>query len=236
MKILIAAIGIGGWYPAGVARLVERFYAASPGFEIMAWTNSLPPGAPENVVVDGYDYTAYCAKPFALAECRRRGADIAILLDAAFWPIRPIHPLIHHIQQWGYFLCRNGFQVGQWCADSALPRLGITRDQAMTIPEASSYCVGIGSADARANKALDEWCGLAADRVTFPGRHTAGASGRNHGFVSHDPRVQGHRHDQTALSVIAWRLGLDILVPRPKLTAYDGTQTDETVLVNRGGM
>ncbi len=33
--------------------------------------------------------------------------------------------------------------------------------------------------------------------------------------VSADPRVRGHRHDQTAASIIAWQLGMD------RVTAHD---------------
>jgi len=234
MKVLVGTVGIGGWYPRGVARMVESFYSTSPGIELMAWINTLPAGAPSSVVVDGYDYGPYCAKPFAMRAMRDAGADVAILLDAAFWPIRPIHPLVAHISQTGYYLCENGFQVGEWCADSALAPLRISREQAWLIPEASSYCVGLGFHDSRSVRLVDDWCGHAADGVTFPGRHTAGKRGRNPGFVSVDSRVRGHRHDQTALSVIAMELDMDVLVPRPKYTAYLGHESAETVLINHG--
>ena len=236
MRTLIGSIGIGAWYPRGIARMVTRFDQFSPGFDLMAWTNTLPPGAPVGVVVDGYDYTPYCAKPFALRALRSAGAEAGILLDAAFWPIRPIHPMLDHISEIGYYFCNNGNKVGEWCADSALGPLGITRDESFGIRELSSYCIGLRFDRADCNEFLDEWCSYAVDGVTFPGRHTQGSDGRNHGHCSNDPRVKGHRHDQTAASVIAWRIGMDWMVDRPKLTAYDGSQDERTVLVNRGGM
>lgn len=245
MKVVITTIGLGGWYPRGIARMISRFHQTSPGFEITAWVNTLPFGAPADVIEDGYDYTAYCAKPFALLSALVAGADIAILLDAAFYPIRPIHPLIEHIAQQGYYFCRNGNQVGEWASDRCLERMNVTGEDSMQMEEISSYCVGLNFSNGRAHELLHRWCGFAADRLTIPGRHTnshafppgqIAHAGRNAGFVSSDPRVKGHRHDQTVLSILAHQLFMENLVNRPKFTAYLGSETDETVLVNHGGL
>jgi len=47
------------------------------------------------------------------------------------------------------------------------------------------------------------------------------------------PECLGHRHDQTAASVIAWRLGIP-LTQSPKFFTYDGHQTEETILIAKG--
>ncbi len=234
-RVVIATIGIGGWYPAGVARLISQFRVVDPGREVMAWVNTLPPGAPNAVIKNGWDYTGYCAKPFALRAAMDARADIAILMDAAFWPIRTIDPLVEHITGYGYYLCENGYRMGEWCKDAALGPLGLTRSEAMEIPEASSYCVGLNFHHRVCRDLVEEWCDLAMDGITFPGPHTrSGEQGRNPGHVSDDLRVRGHRHDQTALSAITWRLGMREHIARPQFTAYDGFQDNTTVLVNRG--
>ncbi len=233
-KVAICCVAIGGWYPRGIARMIERFRENSPGFHITAWVNCYPPGAPGSVVVDGYEYGPYCAKPWALKHAFDNGCDAAILLDAAFYPIRPVHPLFEHIAQRGYYFCRNGNGVGEWSSDSCLQSLLQSREQAFQIPEISSYCVGLNAHDERCVDLLGWWCSLDS-RLTIAGHHTnIGHQGRNIGFVSEDPRVKGHRHDQTALSILAYRLGMDELIFRPKFTAYLGSETEETVLVNQG--
>lgn len=234
--VAITTIAFGGWYPAGAARMINAFRDVDPGRTVKAWVNILPPGAPESVVINGYDYTGYTAKPFALREARDCGADIGILLDAAFWPVKRIDSLVEHIESVGYYLCENGNWMGEWCSDAALATLGLSRDESLLIPEVSSYAVGLNFHHDVCNRALDEWCRLAADGVTFPGHHTqmGRIDGRNAGHVSHDPRVLGHRHDQTALSAIAWKLGMHERTCRPQFTAYDGSQDETTVLVNRG--
>lgn len=237
MRVIVCTVAYGGWYPRGVSRMIETFANVSPGYEIQAHVNTLPFGAPSNVIENGYDYTGYCAKPFALMAARNGGADIALLIDAAFFPVRPLYPLVDHIAQRGYYLCKNGNLVGEWSSDRCLERMNTTREDAMLMEESSSYCVGLNFADGRCIELLHRWCGAASDRLTFPGPHTNGMqnySGRNPGFVSSDPRVRGHRHDQTALSILAYRIGLQELTERPKFTAYLGSETEDTVLVNQG--
>jgi len=187
--------------------------------------------------VNDWNFGPYCAKPFALEYARQCGADVAILLDASFFPCRPIQPLVEHIQRNGYYLCRNGFNVGEWTSDAALEFFGVSRDASFEMDEISSYCVGV---DLNHQQALDCVLHWPSSTPSFPGPHTAtGQPGRNPGFVSTDPRVKGHRHDQSALSIIANRLGMDRLSERPFLTAYHlgygGLFPNEnTVLVNHG--
>lgn len=222
---------------------MEREFArVSPGYELQAWVDKLPPGAPEGIAEDGWDYTAYCAKPFALKAALDSGADVAILLDAAFYPIRPIEPLVHHIAQVGYYLCDNGARLGEWCSDRALALAEIDRWQAMGVCEVSSYCVGVSRDDSdcfgHGLGMVNSWCDLALQRGVFEGPHTAGLPGeeskRNPGWVSDDPRVRGHRHDQSGLSMAAWWNMCNRRIARPFFTAYDGSQDETTVLVNRG--
>lgn len=240
MKVIVCTVALGDHYPRAAARLIERFHAVSPGYEIQEWVNTLPPGAPYGPILEGYDYSGYTSKPFALEYARQSGADIAILLDAAFFPIRPIHPMVEHIQRNGYYLCRNGFKVGEWSSDKIVSAFGLTRDAAFEIDEVSSYCVGLDMRKPENVKMLGWWCSMAATTDLFAGPHTAPhAQGRNKGFVSTDSRVLGHRHDQAALSLIVNRLGMDRFSDRPYLTAYHlgygGLFPNEsTVLVNHG--
>jgi len=235
MKVTLCTVAVGGWYARGVARLIDSLHRHAPGYELQAHVNVLPFGAPANVIEDGYDYSGYTAKPFALAAARNSGADIAVLCDAAFFCLRDIGPLVDHIARNGYYLCRNGNQVGHWSSDRCLERMNVSRAEAFGIEEVSSYCVGLNFSDGRCTELLYRWCGYAADRLTFPGPHTAPhCDGRNRGFVSTDMSVRGHRHDQTALSIVAHRLGLNQLSERPLFTAYKGHESEGTVLVNEG--
>lgn len=233
MNPAVVCVGVGGWYPSGVARLLQSLSETNPEMMAYAWVNQYPPDSPE---------MPYCSKPFAMLEAFRRGHDVVIWLDAAFYAIKPLDPLLDQIKRDGYFLTRNGPPMGEWCKDAALEPLGITREQSFSIPEVSTYCVGLDLSlwTNRAFAFLTRWARLAADGITFPGAHTnnganPGATGRTVAFCSADPRVKGHRHDQTAASAIAWSVGMDKLTERPRITDYrQPTQHPETLLVNQG--
>ena len=241
-KVFICTVAWGGAYPRALARMIQQFAEHSPGYQVRGWCNVLPPGTP-HIEENGYDYTGYAAKPFALRECMEDDATIAILLDASFYPVRDIGPLVDHIAQTGYYLCDNGFHVGEWTSDRALEWIGFhTREDLMQMKECSSYCVGLNfknkSVDCKG--LLNSWCRLASSKSILAGPHENTAhqpkrrSMRNPGWCSADPRVKGHRHDQSILSILAHQYGMTNFIPRPKYTCYKAGATAETVLVNDG--
>jgi hypothetical protein len=240
MKTIVTAVGIGAWYPRGIARLKESLEKFNPEVETLFFVDEYPPGAPGPVIQDGYDYGPYCAKPFALQAALDAGADTAILIDAAFYAVRSIQPLVDYIADTGYYLCNNGFTVGQWCSDRAAKEMGFARDYLLDLPEASSYCVGVSGKDPQARAMARAWVRYAKNGNVFPGPHTAlHCEGRNKGFVSFDVRVLGHRHDQTALNFAAYLHGRTKFVDRPWFTSYKagfGGHTDKTTVFENEGM
>ena len=241
MKVGIVTVGLDGIYPQLCARMIQRFAVASPGYYIRAFVNALPPNAPR-MIVDGYDYSGYCSKPFAMDSLLQEGYDIGIWLDASFYPIQSIFPLVDYITETGYYFCDNEAIVGEWCSDACAAAMGVTSEVLWGMRELSSYCVGFDFRRGECVRLLEQWKSAAYSDKLFPGRHTAGTSGRNPGFVSSDPRVKGHRFDQTVLSIQAHQFGMTNFIKRPRFTAYAGREwnanhlppTEETVLVNWG--
>ena len=140
MKVVICTVAYLGWYRRGVARMIQKFEEVSPGYEIQAWVNTLPPGTPE-IVKDGVSYTGYAAKPWALSHAMQT-ADVALLLDASVYPIRHIEPLLDFINGHGYYLAPAGFTIGEWTNDEMLAKFGMDRDHALKIPDVASGIVG----------------------------------------------------------------------------------------------
>jgi hypothetical protein len=234
--VIISTIALGSWYPQGVIRMLAAFGKFPNHVRIVPWSYLLPPGTP-TCIEDGEDYTAYCARPFAIQAGFDAGASIVLYLDASYYPIAAIQPLITHIEDVGYYLQANNFLAGQWLSDRSLSPLGITREEAMTIPDVAGGAVGFTNTP-RCRAVLDNWKRLALDGITIPGHRTNSfnfEAGRDLGFVSSDPRVLGHRPGQGPLSVLVHRHGLIHRVPRPRFCAYLGKETAETVLVAHGG-
>lgn len=241
MKVVICTVAYLGWYRRGVARMIQAFETVSPGYEIQAWVNTLPPGTPE-IVHDNVTYTGYAAKPFALKHALEN-ADVALLLDASVYPIRHVEPLLDFIKGHGYYLAPAGFSIGEWTNDEMLKRAGLTRAEALLIPDVASGIVGLANTDTN-REVVKRWCGM-TNWPSFGAPHSNSLAAdkkhhyRNVGWVSDDPRCSGHRQDQSALSIIAHQMGLTDLTPWPRFVAYQaghGGKADETTLLQIAGM
>ena len=147
----------------------------------------------------------YAFKAYALEEVSRNGYDELLWADSSVYPLRSIEPLWELIKQQGYWFQQNGqYTCGEWTADSALEPLGITRAEAFTIPQIAATCFGLDLMNSKAREFLREYYRLAQ------GTAFCGPWINDRQQASTNMRVRGHRHDQTAASVIVHRLGLNI--------------------------
>lgn len=248
-KRAIVSLALGDRYVPLIRRQQGSFNdGLNAGADHLVWVNELPVRAPRSLPLP---LLAYCAKPFALLAAWRSGYDVLLWLDSACYGVRSLDPLWRHIEANGHYVQENGWKVGEWCSDAALGTLKLTRDEAFAMPEISTMALGLDMRKQACVSFLEEWAALAADGVTFHGAHTndigpAAAKGvayREVGHVSDDPRVSGHRHDQTAAAVLSFRRGWE-MTPRPQFVAYasdignsGGNGGDErTLILNKGAL
>jgi hypothetical protein len=201
MKKCVINFARNGWYPAGQRRLDASLRNVGFDGDVLIWSEEQQIGAP------GHGVSPYAFKPFALREAARRGYDLVIWADASVWAIRNIEPMFGHLERNGWMLFFN-CQAGSWTSDACLASFGVTRDQAMEIPMLMGICMGWNLKWPQCQAFLSSWLEKASDGVTFPGSWT-----NRQQEVSTDPRVLGHRHDQSAASLIAWRLNMDLIAP-----------------------
>ncbi len=206
-------------YPASLDRLEASL--AKVGFEgeLAAWRGGrLPEGCPEHADVP------FAFKPYCLAEAARGGGGLLLWLDAACIAVRSLDPVFARIERDGYVLFRNrAYLVGEWASDAALETFGLSRDDAMSLPEVNAAVVGLNVDSDVGAGFLERWlaaagAGLAFRGVPEPlvGADDYGAVKWNRdGRVSSDPRVRGHRHDQTVAGLLAAQLGMSLTGERP---------------------
>lgn len=205
-KRCIVNVSIGGWYPKGLDRLQASIKKYSPEIDVIGWRDEYPPGCPPHQKIP------YAFKPYAFKHARGRGYRSAIWLDSAAWAVRDVTPVFEGIERDGCYLQNGGHNTGQWCSDAALVTLGVTRDEAMKMGHLTACIMGLDFTNETTCKFLDQWLAYADDGITFPGAWT-----NKNGEVSKDPRVKGHRHDQTAASVLSLRLGMPWHVKKVRL-------------------
>ena len=200
-------------------RLVEAFKKHSPGDDVIPYRDELPPRCPPHLEVP------YAFKAYAIEEAIRRGYRYILWVDSSVIPILPLQPMWDLVVEQGYWIPKNqGWNCGQWTCDSALELLGITREEAFDIPQiaATAFCL-----DVQNDTALEFY--LEYSRLARNGSF-CGSWINDKQQASGDRRVLVHRHDQTAASVAAYRLGMT-LTEQPKIFTDSPRPGDGTLMV-----
>lgn len=169
----------------------------------MTWKDNYPEGCPPHPQVNR-GFKPYCMKAAADA-----GYTTILWLDASIVAIAPLDDLFAHIERVGYLFVHVGYMIGQYSSDRCLGVFGLTRDEAMQMPDVAGGFVGVDLTNDLARKFLDEW-----HRYTIVdgGGAFAGSKRNYRQQVSADPRCEGHRQDQTVASIIVNQLGIKDLL------------------------
>lgn len=219
MSRSVVSVGFGERCVGGLLRLDRRL--GELGESLSSWYSQLPSGCPS------HDQIPYGFKIWAL-ESTAEWATTLLWLDSTVIVLKPLTELWQLIERQGYWLSRNhGFMNGEFTADAALPILGVSREENWLIPHVVATCFGLDMRNEIAREFLHQW-----KEAALAGAF-AGPKRNDYGEASADPRVKGHRHDQTAASVVAHRLEMKLTTP-PEWFSDDGFPSDErTVLTNK---
>ena len=190
---------IGTPFHEKLVRLKQSFEKHSRDTRVVVYPQ-LPHGCPQHMD------RPYAFKAYALREVHNFGYNQLIWADSSVYAVHNIELLWELIDSRGYFLVNGGSgSCGEWTADPALEPLGITRREAFNIPQIAATCFGLNMNSSIAATFLSEYFRLASQTNAFSGPWV------NDKFqASSNLRVRGHRHDQTAASVIAHRLGMTL--------------------------
>lgn len=259
MKRAVVCVATTPHYQRGMRRLA-MMESHTLKAERILWSVE-PDGSPKHADVP------YAFKAYALQHAAEH-ADVLLWADACILPIRDMEPLWKRIEEQGAWFCNNGYSNHEWTAKSAYPDLfhtdvdfgdGWNLDQAIklnrTIKHVVATTFGLNVRHPKGAAFLREYFRLASTTRAFcgPWGNTAWteADGSKPYSDPHNARyalcgpadVRGHRHDQTAASVIAWRLGMELTDP-PSPFAYakfnaqgnynPADQDQSTILVANG--
>lgn len=259
MTRAVVCVATTPMYQKGMSRLQEAYLKLrGPDDNMWAWSKLLGTWPTHQDIP--YGFKAHALMHAATDDSPGGPADLLLWCDASILPIRSLEPIWERIEREGYWISRNGWTNYEWTADSAYPDLlgsvnAETRAINKTIPHVVATSFGLNVKHPKGKAFLDEYYRLASETKAFCGPWTNSnhADIEHKGVVTQDGRkapcgpadVRGHRHDQTAASVIAWRLGMELSDP-PNIFAYskrreDGTlhladQDERTILLADGAM
>lgn len=187
----------------------------------------------------------YAFKAYGLMQAVDAGAEVVLWCDSCILPVRSLAPLWERIERDGYWFSKAGWSNYEWTADSAYPDLFpalydtskssevMSPDESLRqarvfnrqIDHVAATAFGLNIEHALGRRFFNEYYRLASETGAFRGRWWNRAHpdniniNRSDAMTCGPPDVRGHRHDQTAASVIAWRLGFKLTDP-PDIFAY----------------
>jgi len=199
--MVIVSVGVDGREKYSEKAKILKSTADKFGYSNMIYINKYPPNCPSHKEVP------YGFKIFAIEEAIKAGHKKILWLDSPCKIIKSLDPIYDLIEKDGYFFTLDGWNVGQWCKDTALRPLGISRDQAFRIPVIVAKHFGFDVSSKKFMNILDKMKNLLYENN---GDVYRGAWTNNNREVSYDKRVLGHRHDQTVISVLAYQENIEI--------------------------
>jgi len=193
-KAVIINCGVGNWYGHGSRRLAKSLNFVGWAGETLIWADEYPPNSYQHE-----DYPYYM-KIAAFEEAIKQGFTHILWLDSSFFATENPMKMFDIISEQGYYFFSSGYNLAQSVNDTALAAVGLSRDEAETVTEWASGCVGIRIDNPNGLKLYTRWKELM----------DAGLSrgSRQHDNQSADPRFLFHRQDQSCLALAAWELGL----------------------------
>jgi len=197
------------WFVKGQQRLKETFRQQGYDGDFLFFNGEHELSCPR------HSESPYAFKAYALVHAQSKGYRYVLWVDSSVYAVKPVQLAFDRIEQDGHLLLNGGWNTGQWCSDAALETLGITREESFGYPHMMACVMGLDLQTTKARLFLQRYYDLANDGITFRGAWT----NKNH-EVSDDDRVLGHRHDQTAASVVATKLGMKFT---DNLLVYDET-------------
>jgi len=161
----------------------------------------------------------YAFKLFVIREAIRQGCTSIVWVDSRVWALKPIDPFYEMLERDGVYLMTGTALMDAHSSDECLAYAGLTRDQAAGVPMLGGSLYGLDFTHPRTREFFDQWWAwyeagmfksFTINTINRERMYAGGYRGRSEGFVSADPRVLGHSHDEACASFIAHRMGLPV--------------------------
>lgn len=165
----------------------------------------------DQIVCEPHSVIPYKFKPYAIQKAIDLGYELILWADSPVYAKHSIEPMFDHIDKHGYLFFDNiGFSLGDYTNDNTLDYFEITREESWKVKMIMACVMGI------------------TKRATFFKEYISVADSLYLGewdnddlTESQDRRVKGHRHDQSVMSAILYKKGLEILKGQDTFFAYE---------------
>jgi hypothetical protein len=237
-KRCVISLGLGRkGYTKSLKRLEESLRRTNFNGDFLVWDDVLPEGSPTQFE------SPMAFKTYCFLEVQKLGYNQVLWMDAPIVVLRSLEPIFKMIKTNNYVTFSNNYgqSLGQWSSDDVLKLHQISREEAMFIPETPTSVIGLNLSSELGQKFLMRWHSMSNDGLTFRGISSSiknsdeyyAIAWNKENCISNDPRVGGHRHDQTGAGIIAHQLGLPPYADNLRDVHYKANQINKhTILLH----
>ncbi len=223
-KPALISVGVGGHYIAGIDRLERSLYFEGWGGDMRFWRDY-----PFNCREHGGD-GQYNFKVHAFNEMFLSNYKVVIWADASFWAVRNPMPVFDYVNEHGLYFFKSGYSLAETATDRLLQYAGVTRDELVNVSEFATGLVGINIDNPLGKEFFDHWKQYMEDGM-FGGNRWHDEND------SADPRFKFSRQDQSAASMILYKMGIKTCGEDRDFQAYKNTgHNPEKVIFFIGGL
>lgn len=159
----------------------------------------------------------YAFKIWAMQRAIDAGFRYVLWMDTAFQPIASMAPLWEVINQEGWYCPpQSSAKLAEWCSDKMVNECRILIRDLDVIQLCYSGLLGLDMRSVTGKAIWNLWKESQGQGIwngahyNRPGEPITPFGLKTQGHVSLTPAVKGHRHDESALSWILWKMGLEM--------------------------
>lgn len=185
-------------YAKGCERLRNSLLENGFNGDLLFFNEEIQVNAPFHVI------NPYAFKTYTFQYALSLGYTKILWLDASVYAIKNIDRVWEILDDIGYLMQNAGHFIGNWTNDACLQYFGLNREDAMQMyMYGNAGLLGLNFERQICKDFIEQWHQSAIDGV-FKGDW----NNKNHS-ESQDDRCFGHRHDMSAGSIIAHKLGMN---------------------------
>lgn len=194
----IVSLGVGKEYYKGIERLRQMIKKLNISCDYFGYTEY-----PENI--PSHEENMYAFKYHLIKQKFAEGYKRIMWLDASVVPTNNLDSIWSHIDKYSYMIYEIEHDLGHYTSDKCLDYFNIKRKKvAYNIKSCAGGLVGFKN-DEIGNKIINEMYRLSKETDIFIGSYT-----NENMQVSTNKKVKGHRHDQSVLTLLLYKLALNI--------------------------
>ena len=224
-KPIIISAGIGGHYVAGIDRLERSLYYEGWAGDMKFWRNEYPFGCPEHAGDGQYNF-----KPFCFRDVFEHGRKVCVWADASFFCVRNPMPLFDYVNEFGLYFFKSGYSLAETATDKLLQYANVSREELYDISEFATGLIGINIDNPNGKEFFTKWEEYRAAGM-FGGNRVHDLNDSSH------PSFKFSRQDQSAASMILYKMGIKTAGEDKDFQAYKGTpHNPDKILFFIGGI